>query len=52
MCVITEEYHIVTSSYAKVLDDELSVPEGAVVQVLDRNTSGWWLVKYVLFLFL
>ena len=27
-------------------DDEISFPEGAVVDVMQKRLSGWWLVKY------
>ena len=27
-------------------DDEISFPEGAVVDVLQKRLDGWWLVKY------
>ena len=27
-------------------DDEISFPEGAVVDVLQKRLDGWWLVRY------
>ncbi|XP_041424602.1 SH3 and PX domain-containing protein 2A isoform X7 [Xenopus laevis] len=35
-----------TSTYQKVLDSEISFPVGAKVEVLERQNSGWWYIKY------
>lgn len=36
-----------TKSYKATNDDEINVPIGAVVQVLEKSDNGWWLVRYV-----
>ncbi|XP_029014946.1 NADPH oxidase organizer 1a [Betta splendens] len=35
-----------TKSYKATNDDEINVPVGAVVQVLEKSDNGWWLVSY------
>ncbi|XP_053548412.1 SH3 and PX domain-containing protein 2A isoform X2 [Bombina bombina] len=35
-----------TSTYQKVLDSEISFPAGAKVEVLEKQESGWWYIKY------
>ena len=32
--------------YEAVEDDEISFPEGAVVDVMQKRLDGWWLVRY------
>lgn len=34
------------SAYQKVQDSEISFPAGVEVQVLERQESGWWYVKF------
>ncbi|XP_075697208.1 SH3 and PX domain-containing protein 2A isoform X1 [Rhinoderma darwinii] len=35
-----------TSTYQKVLDAEISFPAGAKVEVLEKQDSGWWFIRY------
>lgn len=35
-----------TDSYEKVQDSELSFPAGAEVEVLEKQESGWWYVRW------
>ncbi|XP_038152527.1 SH3 and PX domain-containing protein 2A-like isoform X2 [Cyprinodon tularosa] len=35
-----------TDPYEKVQDSELSFPAGAVVEVLDKQESGWWYIRW------
>ncbi|XP_053307140.1 SH3 and PX domain-containing protein 2A isoform X2 [Spea bombifrons] len=44
-----EEQRIVykaTSSYQKVQDSEISFPAGATVELIEKQDSGWWYIKY------
>uniref|UniRef100_A0A6J0T804 SH3 and PX domain-containing protein 2A isoform X3 n=1 Tax=Pogona vitticeps TaxID=103695 RepID=A0A6J0T804_9SAUR len=38
--------YITTDSYQKVQDSEISFPAGIMVEVLEKQTSGWWYLKY------
>ena len=40
-----EKYYSV-DDYEGEEDDEISFPEGAVVDVLQKRLDGWWLVRY------
>lgn len=35
-----------TSTYQKVMDTEISFPAGAKVEVLEKQDSGWWYIRY------
>ncbi|XP_072280414.1 SH3 and PX domain-containing protein 2A isoform X2 [Pyxicephalus adspersus] len=35
-----------TSGYQKVMDSEISFPAGAKVEVLEKQDSGWWFVRF------
>nr|XP_014343797.1 PREDICTED: SH3 and PX domain-containing protein 2A isoform X2 [Latimeria chalumnae] len=35
-----------TESYEKVQDTEITLPAGVEVEVLERQESGWWYVRY------
>ncbi|XP_015247281.1 PREDICTED: SH3 and PX domain-containing protein 2A isoform X2 [Cyprinodon variegatus] len=35
-----------TDPYEKVQDSELSFPAGVVVEVLDKQESGWWYIRW------
>ncbi|KAM9326250.1 SH3 and PX domain-containing protein 2A [Gastrophryne carolinensis] len=35
-----------TNTYQKVMDSEISFPAGAKVEVLEKQDSGWWYIKY------
>ncbi|XP_077205747.1 SH3 and PX domain-containing protein 2A isoform X2 [Paroedura picta] len=37
---------ITTDSYQKVQDSEISFTAGIVVEVVEKQTSGWWYLKY------
>ncbi|KAG8435318.1 hypothetical protein GDO86_013322 [Hymenochirus boettgeri] len=39
-------FYTATSTYQKVLDTEISFPVGAKVEVLEKQDSGWWYIKY------
>ncbi|KAM4636489.1 SH3 and PX domain-containing protein 2A isoform 3-T3 [Discoglossus pictus] len=39
-------FYTATSTYQKVLDTEVSFPVGAKVEVLEKQDSGWWYIKY------
>ncbi|XP_032080667.1 SH3 and PX domain-containing protein 2A isoform X2 [Thamnophis elegans] len=38
--------YITTDSYQKVQDSEISFPAGIEVEVLEKQSSGWWYLKY------
>ncbi|XP_066475837.1 SH3 and PX domain-containing protein 2A isoform X5 [Tiliqua scincoides] len=38
--------YVTTDSYQKVQDSEISFPAGIVVEVLEKQASGWWYLKY------
>lgn len=37
---------VTVKSYKAAKGDELSVAIGAVVEVLQKSDSGWWLIRY------
>ncbi|XP_071985642.1 SH3 and PX domain-containing protein 2A isoform X9 [Engystomops pustulosus] len=39
-------FYTATSSYQKVMDTEISFPTGARVEVLEKQQSGWWFIRY------
>ncbi|XP_031761858.1 SH3 and PX domain-containing protein 2A isoform X2 [Xenopus tropicalis] len=41
-----KSFYTATSTYQKVLDSEISFPVGAKIEVLDKQDSGWWYIKY------
>ncbi|KAI8777447.1 infPhox [Biomphalaria glabrata] len=41
-----EESFICIENFEAASTDELSLEKGAVVQVLQKNLDGWWLVRY------
>ena len=48
VCVCTlssAESFVVTEDHEADLEDEISVPEGAVVEVTVKKLSGWWQVR-------
>ncbi|XP_060624310.1 SH3 and PX domain-containing protein 2A isoform X4 [Anolis sagrei] len=38
--------YVTIDSYQKVQDSEISFPAGVIVEVLEKQTSGWWFLKY------
>ncbi|XP_026560505.1 SH3 and PX domain-containing protein 2A isoform X2 [Pseudonaja textilis] len=38
--------YITSDSYQKVQDSEISFPAGIEVEVLEKQSSGWWYLKY------
>ncbi|XP_078202545.1 SH3 and PX domain-containing protein 2A isoform X4 [Callithrix jacchus] len=38
--------YVTCSAYQKVQDSEISFPAGVEVQVLEKQESGWWYVKF------
>lgn len=34
-------------SYSTKKEDEVSVPIGSVVEVLQKSDDGWWLIRYL-----
>ncbi|XP_044293987.1 SH3 and PX domain-containing protein 2A isoform X2 [Varanus komodoensis] len=38
--------YVTTDSYQKVQESEIGFPAGIVVEVLEKQTSGWWYLKY------
>ena len=41
----TQKYHSVCD-YEAEEDDEISFPEGAVIDVMQKRLDGWWIVEY------
>uniref|UniRef100_K7FDL0 SH3 and PX domain-containing protein 2B n=1 Tax=Pelodiscus sinensis TaxID=13735 RepID=K7FDL0_PELSI len=39
-------FYVTTDSYQKVQDSELCFPAGVEVEVLEKQASGWWYMKY------
>ena len=47
-CIRTQrsaESFVVTEDHEEDLEDEISVPEGAIVKVTVKKLSGWWQVR-------
>ncbi len=42
---VAEEKFLVIEPYRASMLDEISLEKGVVVDVLERNLDGWWLVK-------
>ena len=45
MFTFTEEKYITTQIYKAELDDEISLDTGVLVEVIQKNFDGWWLVR-------
>ena len=43
--VIAEEKFVVIESYRACMADEINLDKGVIVDALERNLDGWWLVK-------
>ncbi|XP_064000515.1 SH3 and PX domain-containing protein 2A isoform X4 [Pogoniulus pusillus] len=39
-------FYVTTDSYQKVQDSEICFPAGVEVEVLEKQASGWWYLKY------
>ncbi|XP_056385686.1 SH3 and PX domain-containing protein 2A isoform X6 [Hyla sarda] len=39
-------FYTATSTYQKVMDTEISFPAGAKVELLEKQDSGWWFIRY------
>ncbi|XP_074855325.1 SH3 and PX domain-containing protein 2A isoform X2 [Carettochelys insculpta] len=42
----TKCFYMTTDSYQKVQDSELCFPAGVEVEVLEKQASGWWYMRY------
>ncbi|XP_034631765.1 SH3 and PX domain-containing protein 2A [Trachemys scripta elegans] len=42
----TKCFYVTSDSYQKVQDSELCFPAGVEVEVLEKQASGWWYMKY------
>ncbi|XP_062832367.1 SH3 and PX domain-containing protein 2A isoform X4 [Anolis carolinensis] len=42
----SKSLYVTIDSYQKVQDSEISFPAGVIVEVLEKETSGWWFLKY------
>jgi hypothetical protein len=40
------EPYIATQTYKSSKVDEISIDQGAFIDVLEKNHNGWWTVKY------
>lgn len=45
MVYFTEEQYLCTEEFQAQGPDELSMERGAVVDVIEKNLEGWWLVR-------
>ncbi|XP_018408904.1 PREDICTED: SH3 and PX domain-containing protein 2A [Nanorana parkeri] len=41
-----KKFYTASSTYQKVMDTEISFPAGAKVEVLEKQDSGWWYVRF------
>ncbi|XP_073402682.1 SH3 and PX domain-containing protein 2A isoform X2 [Dendrobates tinctorius] len=41
-----KKFYTATSTYQKVMDTEISFPAGAKVEILEKQDSGWWYIRY------
>ncbi len=41
------EEHVAVNSYRGLLQEDISFPKGAIVEVLDRDSNGWCVVRYL-----
>ncbi|XP_077311386.1 SH3 and PX domain-containing protein 2A isoform X2 [Lithobates pipiens] len=41
-----KKFYTATSTYQKVMDSEISFPVGAKLEVLEKQDSGWWYVRF------
>ena len=44
-CIFTEEQYLCTEEFKPQGDDELALERGAVVEVIEKNLEGWWVVR-------
>ena len=47
--LLTEEKFVCIKPYTKSLDDEIDLELGAIVNVLQKGSDGWWQVRYSYF---
>jgi hypothetical protein len=45
MIVFSEEQYLCTEEFRAEGEDEISMERGAVVDVIEKNLEGWWLVR-------
>ena len=43
----TEGKYAATESYIAQESDEISLPQGTVVDVMKKSVEGWWTIRYV-----
>lgn len=41
----TEELNITVNGYEAENDDEITFDQGVVVEVIQKNLDGWWLIR-------
>lgn len=40
-----EECYVAVTGYCGEHPEDVSFPEGAIVQVLEKNAAGWWVIR-------
>lgn len=45
-CVAAGEKYIARADHAGEHDGDIPFPKGATVDVLEKNNSGWWTIRY------
>lgn len=46
MNIFLEERYIASTAYTANEPDEIGFQKGVVVDVLQKNVDGWWLIRY------
>ena len=46
---IAEEKFVCVKLFKKSLDDEIDLELGAIVDVIQKGSDGWWEVRYVFY---
>ena len=41
------QIYITTQNYTAKDEDEISLPSGVKVEVVEKSLHGWWRVKYI-----
>lgn len=39
------EKYVATASYCGEYQEDISFPEGAMVEILEKSASGWWMIR-------
>ena len=45
LCLKGSAVYVASASYCGECEEDISFPEGAKIEVLEKNPIGWWVVR-------